>query len=59
MAATETSMTASETTMAGEATAMSAAETARVTSAVLRPDGYSQEKRERRDGRQTAHTRGL
>jgi hypothetical protein len=52
------SMGAAETTVAGEAAAMSSAETATmsstksagVTSAMLCPHGYGQEKRERRDG---------
>jgi hypothetical protein len=67
MGATETTMAASETTVAGEATAMSSAEAATmstteaagVSSAMLRPDGYGQEKPERRDGCQAAHTESL
>jgi len=64
MGATETTMAASETTVAGEATAMSSAEAptmstteaAGVSSAMLRPRGYGQEKRERRDGSKATHT---
>lgn len=67
MAATETTMANSETSMAGkaatatsaEAAAVSAAKASSVTSAVLRPHGCSQEKRERRDGQQAAHTQSL
>ena len=59
MGATETTMAASETTVAGEATAMSSTEAAGVSSAMLRPDGYGQEKPERRDGCQAAHTESL
>ena len=60
MAATEAGMTATETTMAAEAATVSTTETASVSAAAaLRPHGYSQEKRERRDGHQAAHTRTL
>jgi len=64
MAASETTMAASETTVASKATAMSSAEAATmsttepagVSSSMLRPHGHGQEKRERRDGCQAAHT---
>ena len=67
MGATETTMAASETTVAGEATAMTSAEAttmstteaAGVSSAMLRPHGYGQEKRERRDGSKATHTGSL
>lgn len=57
-------MAASETTVASKATAMSSAEAATmsttepaaVSSSMLRPHGHGQEKRERRDGCQAAHT---
>jgi predicted phage tail protein len=53
-AAAETSaMAAAKTCVAAEASAMSAAG---VTSAMLRPQGHGQEKRERRNGHQAAHS---
>ncbi len=67
MGTTKTTMAASETTVAGEATAMPSAEAATmssteaagVSSAMLRPHGYGQEKRKRRNGCQAAHTGSL
>jgi hypothetical protein len=67
MGATETTMAASETTVTGETTTVSSAEAASMSttepagasSAMLRPHGHGQEKRERRDGCQAAHTASL
>ena len=67
MGATETAMAARETTVASKATAMSSAEAATmsttepagVSSSMLRPHGHGQDKRERRDGCQAAHTESL
>ena len=75
VAAAETTMTASETAVAGEAAAMTTAEAAGVSAteaasvsateatgvstATLRPQRHSQEKRERRDRHQAAHTLSL
>jgi hypothetical protein len=50
MAATEA------TAVATAKTSVTAAATAAMTSAVLCPQGYSQEERERRDGYQATHT---
>ena len=48
-------MPAAETAMAA-AKATGVTTTATMTSTMLRPDGYSQEKRQRRDGPQATHT---
>jgi hypothetical protein len=45
-----------KTCVAAEASAMSAAG---VTSAMLRPQGHGQEKRERRNGHQAAHNQSI
>ena len=56
---------ATETRMTGEASSMTSAETGMASAAtvtastMLRPDRYSQEKGERRDGHQAAHTGSL
>ena len=57
-------MAATHVTAAAEASAVAATETcmsaeAAVTSAVLSPQGYCQEKRERRDGDQAAHKQSI
>jgi hypothetical protein len=53
VAATHVTAAAETSAVSAEAAAMSAAG---VTSAMLRPQGHGQEKRERRNGHQAAHS---
>jgi D-aminopeptidase len=50
---------AAESSVSTEAAAMAATKTTVTSAAALRPHGYGQEERERRDGHQATHTRLL